>query len=182
MFAIFTINELSAGPPNPAMPTSFGASPTEAEQRPVAQSGAQPLQGLTGTDPSKFIPIDRPNPHPGQFPSFMRADPYGQVPYQQPAAGNEVWEFCAYRVLDASLTDLIAHYDKQAKLVGMKLIKQKPTSDNKPGGITTSWSDGRRGLNVTAWPTPNTRPAAPPLRPPTPLQWVVRYSYPTLAR
>lgn len=181
VFTVLTVIQYKNGPSNQTRPTSFGASTTSPDQQPATPTGTSPMAGLNGLDTSKFPPITRPNPHPGQIAPFLRADPHN-YPYYQKVDNGEVWEYCDYKVLDASLTDLIAHYDKQAKLAGMKLIKQKPTSNNMPGGIDASWSDGRRGLNVTAWPLPNTKPAAPPLRPSTPLQWVVRYSYPTLAR
>ncbi len=180
VFAVLTINQLEAGPSNNALPTDFGTS-SAASTPPAPANSVSPLAGIAQVDPSKFIPIMRKNPHPGQIPPFLRADPYGQMPYQQAAAG-EVWEFCAYRVNDASLTDLIAHYNEQAKLADMKLVKQKPASENMPGGVVVSWSDGRRGLEVTAAPLGSTKPAAPPLRPDTPLQWVVKYSYPSKAQ
>jgi len=177
VFAVLTIQKLEAGQTSVKLPSDFGASKSSPAESAAVQ-GEHPLAGLTSTDPTKFIPIIRENPHPGRFVPFMRADPFGQVPYQQPVAGGEVWEFCAYRVKDASLTDLIAHYDAQAKTVGMKLIKQQPTSEKMPGGIEAAWSDGRRSLRVTAQPLAATQPDTPPLRPDTPLQWVVQYSYP----
>lgn len=181
MFVVFTINQFDAGRSARALPTDFGANST-APAPPTQANNASPLAGLAQVDPAKFIPIERKNPHPGQVVPFLRADPYGQMPYQQAAAG-EVWEFCAYRVRDASLTDLIAHYDKQAKLSGMKLVKRNHTSEKMPGGIVVSWSDGRRGLELTAAPLRTTKPAPqPPLRPDTPLQWVVKYSYPSKAQ
>ncbi|MFK7788277.1 MAG: hypothetical protein AB8C95_02135 [Phycisphaeraceae bacterium] len=181
VFAVLMVQELEAGRSTSALPSDFGTSDTEPTTGATAQ-GAAGLASLARVDPTKFVPITRDNKHPGQIAPFMRADPYGQMPYQQAAAG-EVWEFCAYRLRNASLTDLITHYDKQAKLSGMVLIKQKPTSNNMPGGVVVSWSDGRRGLEVTGWPMRSDQPIPqPPLRPDTPLQWVVKYSYPTQTR
>lgn len=92
--------------------------------------------------------------------------------------GGEVWEHADYITKDASLTDLIAHYNSQATQHGLKLTKQHPTSNEKPGGIVAAWTDGQKSLQVTAWPLPNRKPVQPPLAPPTPLHWVVKYSYP----
>lgn len=178
IFAVFTIEELKKGPETTPPPTDFGAS----SNAPGASMTGDPFQGLTGTDTSKFIPILRPNPHPGQITPFQKADPFGQPPYRQPSNGGEVWEFCAYRVSDATPAQAIAHYDQEAKRLGMRLVHQAPTSNNKPGGTYAAWSDGRRGLNVTAWPTPNAPPPIPPLKPTTPLDWVVKYSYPEPTR
>lgn len=184
-FAVFTIKELEAGQAATKLPSAsdFGistSSPGDSADAPGKGPlpGLTELTGLTGTDPTKYIPIVRDNPHPGQFAPFMRADPYGQVPYKQSVGGGETWETCAYRVNDASLTDLIAHYHDQATQVGMKLTKQKATSAKMPGGIVAVWSDGRRSLRVTGWPEPTDKPATPPLRQPIPLEWVVQYSYP----
>lgn len=177
VFAVYTIEELKAGVTTYAPPTDFGAADTSPPTEPTPSQGPNALAGLTTTDTSKFIPILRENPHPGKVVPFMNAAPFGQAPYRQPTAGNEVWELCAYRVTDASLTDLVAHYDQQAKQRGMKLNKQRPTSDRQPGGIISSWTKGQERLEVTAWPMPS-QPATPPLAPKTPLQWVVKYSYP----
>lgn len=179
VFAVFTFQELAEGSTTYAPPQDFGTANSAAPAPAPPKPGVKSITSLASTDPSKFIPIERSNPHPGQIAPFLRADPYGQMPYQQPAVGGEIWEFCAYRVRDASLTDLFAHYNEQARLLGMTLLKQNPTSNNMPGGTVVSWSDGRRSLEVTAAPLPATQPAAPPLAPPTPLQWVVKYSYPT---
>jgi len=177
VFAVFTIKQLEAGQSAPTLPSDFGTSKTSPDD--AAESrGDGPLPGLGGTDPTKYIPIVRENPHPGRFAPFLRADPFGQVPYREPIAGGIVVENCAYRVNDASLADLFAHYHDQAEQVGMKLTKQKETSKKMPGGIEAAWSDGRRSLRVTAQPLAPSQPAAPPLRPETPLQWVVQYSYP----
>lgn len=179
IFAVFAIEELKAGSSNPPLPHDFGANSTASNPSPTAMKpSANPLAGLTSTDPSKFIPILRENPHPGEIKPFLKADPFGQAPYRQPAAGGEVWEFCVYQVRDASLTDLVSHYDQQAKARGMRLKKQQATSSNLPGGMIASWSDGSRGLEVTAIPLPLSEPTRPPLAPPTPLRWVVKYSYP----
>lgn len=177
VFAVFTIEELKAGATTYAPPTSFGAADTSPAAVPTHSTGSNPLAGLSTTDPNKYIPILRDNPHPGKVAPFMRTAPLGQPPYYQ-TAGNEVWELCAYRVTDASLTALFAHYDQQAKQRGMKLNKQRPTSENRPGGIVLSWTKGQDRLEVTAWPLP-TESATPPLSPKTPLQWVVKYSYPS---
>ena len=178
IFAVFTIEELKQGPDTTPPPNDFGAS----NQAPAAPVGNDPLAGLTGTDPTKFIPILRPNPHPGEISPFQKADPFGQAPYRQPSTGGEIWEFCAYRVSDATPKQAIKHYDQEARLRGMRLIHQAPTSNNKPGGVYAAWSDGRNSLNVTAWPTPNAPPPLPPLKPTTPLDWVVKYSYPEPTR
>lgn len=179
VFAVFTIQELEAGQRGTALPTDFGASKSSPADTAEAQSNdisKNPLAGLGGLDPNKYPPITRPNPHPGQFAPFLRADPHS-YPYEQKFEGGETWEICTYQVKDASLRDLIAHYDAQAKQVGMTLSKHQPTSEAMPGGIEAAWSDGRRSLRVTGVPLPS-RPAQPPLRPATPLQWVVQYSYP----
>lgn len=178
VFAVFVVKELEAGYKVYASPSNFGAADTAPPPAPVQKNSRNPMAGLNKTDPSKFIPIVRDNPHPGQIPPFMQCDPFGQPPYRQPSAGGEVWEFCVYQVADASLTDLIGHYNTQAQARGMRLTKQKPTSDNLPGGLVASWSDGRAGLQVTATPLRTNAPALPPLAPATPLRWVVKYSYP----
>lgn len=163
------------------MPSDFGTSNQSPTQAAAATDGS-PLAAMMGVDPAKYPPILRANPHPGQFTPFLRADPYGIPPHQQIAAGV-VTETCDYKVRDASLVDLLAHYNEQAKLAGMKPIKRRPTSDERPGGMVASWSDGRRGLQVTGWPLRSDQPVpAPPLRPATPLRWVVKYSYPAPTR
>ena len=174
VFSVITIEELMAGPPTNNLSSDFGASPTAYETQTDSTS---PLAGLSGVNPKTFLPILRPNPHPGQFKPYLNAAPYGQPPYFQ-NLGGEIWEHSNYKTPNASLTELIAHYNKQAALRGMKLNKQHPTSNEKPGGIVAAWTDGQTSLNVTAWPLPNDKPVQPPLAPPTPLQWVVKYSYP----
>lgn len=180
VFAVLMIEELKAGVTTDAIPADFGAAYTSTPQQLAKPDSPNPLAGLTTTDPTKFIPILRDNPHPGEIMPFMKADPFGQPPYRQPTAGNDVWELCAYRVRDASLADLIAHYDQQARGRSMRLARQRPTT-RAAGGIVAAWSDGQRTLEVTALPLPMTEPTTPPLAPPNPLQWVVKYSYPEAA-
>ncbi|MEM9347080.1 MAG: hypothetical protein AAGB26_10735 [Planctomycetota bacterium] len=179
VFAVYAIEELKAGAPRGGLPTDFGASDTSPGQQagPAVQSN-NPFAALATTDQSKYIPIDRDNPNPGQIVPFMNAAPYGQPPYKQPIAGNEVWELCVYQVKDASIAELIGYYNRQARRRGMQLTKQQPTSDNMPGGVVAAWSNGPIGLQVTVNPLPLTEPVQPPLAPPTPLRWVVKYSYP----
>lgn len=178
VFAVYTIEELKAGPPTGPPPTDFGASTNSPNQQTTPSTqGKNPLAGLTTPDPNNFRPIFRDNPHPGEIAPFLDAAPYGQPPYQQPA-GGEVWEFCVYQVKDASPSDLVAHYNRQARVRGMHLTKHEPTSANMPGGVVAAWSDGKKGLQVTVSPLPVTEPVQPPLAPPTPLRWVVKYSYP----
>lgn len=173
VFSVMMIEALKAGPPTNDRPNDFGASSTTNE--PKADSGS-PLAGLGRVNPKNYPPILRPNPHPGEFTPFLKAPPHGMPHYQN--LGGEIWEHANYNIRDASLTDLIAHYDKQAKLRGLTLTKQHPTTANRPGGIVVAWTDGPKSLHVTAWPLRSTEPVQPPLAPPTPLQWVVKYSYP----
>lgn len=179
VFAVFMIEQLKAGATTYAIPADFGAAHTPA-QPPAKPDSPNPLAGLTTTDPTQFIPILRDNPHPGEIMPFMNADPFGQPPYRQPTAGNDVWELCVYRVRDASLADLITHYDQQARDRRMRLVRQRPTTNNA-SGIVAAWTDGRRALELTALSLPATEPTTPPLAPPNPLQWVVKYSYPEAA-
>lgn len=174
VFSVIAIESLKAGPRGTRLPTDFGAADAEQDQIPSASQA--PLAGLTGTDPIKFPLIDRPNPHPGEIKPFGGTAPLGQPPYRQAGAG-EVWEFCVYELPNASLNELIAYYANEATQRGMKQIKLKPTSDNMPGGIEAAWSDGKNRLEVTARPLA-APPTNPPLAPPTPLRWVVKYSYP----
>lgn len=174
VFSVIAIESLKAGPRDRGLPTDFGAADVEQDTAPPASQ--TPLAGLTGTDPVKFPVIDRPNPHPGEIKPFGGTAPLGQPPYRQVGAG-EVWEFCVYELPNASMNELITYYAGQATQRGMKQLKLKPTSDNMPGGIEAAWSDGKNRLEVTARPlaAPKTNP---PLAPPTPLRWVVKYSYP----
>lgn len=159
-----------------SIPTDFGSASFNPEG--TQASNDDSLLGLAKPNPAKFIPIVRENPHPGEIAPFLGTAPFGQPPYRQPPAGGVVWENCAYRVPDAGLVDLIAHYDREAKAIGMRLTKQHPTGDSKrPGGIVTSWSAGSKHLRVTAWPLP-TKQRQPPLKTLAPLEWVVQYSYP----
>lgn len=179
MFVIFAIEELKAGATTSPHPTYFGAANTVPTNPVTAKLSNRPtsLTNLARTDPSKFIEIRRNNPHPGEIPPFMQADPFGQPPYRQPHMGNHVWELCAYRVRDGRMADLIAHYDQQAKGRGMRPVRQRP-SQKFPDGIVAIWTNGQYTLEVTASPLPATEPATPPLAPPTPLQWVVKYIAP----
>lgn len=177
VFAVLTIEELKAGYKTDAPPSDFGTADGPPAAPPVQANSPNPLAGLTTTDPTKYPLIDRANPHPGEIVPFLRTAPLGQAPYAQSEAGV-VWELCVYQQPDASLTDLFAYYSDQAKQKGMRLIKQRPTSDNLPGGIEATWSDGQKRLVVTASPLPARQPVQPPLAPPTPLRWVVKYSYP----
>ena len=174
VFSVITIEELKAGPKTTPPPSDFGAADPSQDETP-AESNA-PLAGLTGTDPIKFPLINRPNPHPGEIKPFNGTAPLGQPPYRQVNAG-EVWELCVYELPDASLTELISYYADEAKQRGLKQIKLKPTSDNMPGGIEAAWGNSKDRLEVTARPLPAPR-TNPPLAPPTPLRWVVKYSYP----
>ncbi|MEM6260245.1 MAG: hypothetical protein AAF711_08670 [Planctomycetota bacterium] len=176
VFAVYAIEELKAGAPRGGLPTDFGASDTSPGQQAVQSNN--PFAALATTDQSKFIPIERDNPNPGRIVPFMNAAPYGQPPYKQPIADNEVWELCVYQVKDAGIAELIGYYNRQAGQRGMKLTKQQPTSSNMPGGVVAAWSDGPVGLQVTAYPLRLAEPVQPPLAPPTPLRWVVKYSYP----
>jgi hypothetical protein len=176
VFAVFTIEELANAAKTPPLPTDFGAATTTQPTASMRGADGSPLPaGFAGTDPSKFIPIFRDNPHPGEIVPFQQTAPLGQPPYRQPNADSEVWELCAYELRDASLDELMSYYDAKATARGLKLIKQQPTSANMPGGVEAAWSDGLRRLDVTARPLPKPRP---PLAPANPLRWVVKYSYP----
>ena len=177
VFAVFTIEELRAGSTTYAPPTDFGASDEAPALPATAKSGPAALADLAKLDPTRFPIIERPNPHPGEIVPFAEAAPLGQPPYYQAEAG-EVWELCVYELRNASMTELIAYYNAQAEERGLRLMKQKPTSANMPGGIVTTWGDGKKSLQVTSRPMPVTEPITPPLAPPTPLRWVVKYSYP----
>lgn len=177
VFAVLTIKELEAGQAATMLPNDFGAISKTQTFEAIPTQGDSPLGALGGLDPNKYPPILRDNPHPGRFAPFMRADPH-TYPYSQTFEGGETWEICSYKVKDANLAAVIAHYGEQAASVGMKQIKHQPTSQALPGGIEAAWSDGRRSLRVTAAPLPTEQPVAPPLKQPTPLEWVVQYSYP----
>ncbi|MGB0766254.1 MAG: hypothetical protein ACPGYV_00935 [Phycisphaeraceae bacterium] len=186
VFGVLTIQTLGDGPPTTALPTDFGANPqSAASMTPVPPStptaSGNPLAGLTGTDATQFVPIVRANPHPGRIVPFLNADAFGQPPYRQPFENREVWELCAYRVMDASPAQAFAYYDARASELGMSRLRRSATSAKRPGGIKAVWSDGTNQLELTAWPTPNAPPTAPPLKPQTPLDWVVKYSYPSPA-
>ncbi|MBX2853156.1 MAG: hypothetical protein KTR15_15585, partial [Phycisphaeraceae bacterium] len=142
VFAVITIEELKAGPPNSRPPTDFGAADPNRDN--ASAAGNAPLAGLTGTDPAKFPLIDRPNPHPGEIKPFGGTAPRGLPPYRQAGAG-EVWEFCVYELPDASMNELITYYASEARRRGLKQIKLKPT-DNTPGGIEAAWGDGKNRL------------------------------------
>ena len=174
VFSVITIEELKAGARGTPPPTDFGAA--DSDQGRASAASKAPLAGLTGTDPIKFPVIDRPNPHPGEIKPFADTAPLGQPPYRQAGAG-EIWEFCVYELPDASMKELIAYYASEATKRDLKQIKLKPTSDNMPGGIEAAWGDGKERLEVTARPLP-AQQVNPPLAPPTPLRWVVKYSYP----
>lgn len=174
IFSVITIEEIKAGARSAPPPTDFGAADQNRDSAPPKNNTS--LADLAQTDPIKFPVIDRPNPHPGEIKPFGGTAPLGQPPYRQAGAG-EVWEFCVYELPDASLNDVIVYYAKQATQRGMKQIKLKPTSDNMPGGIEAAWGDGKDRLEVTVRPL-NPPTTTPPLAPPTPLRWVVKYSYP----
>jgi len=179
VFGILAVNELTHETTAQAPGRDFGtghASPPE--PKPASHD---PLQGLARLNPEQFIPITRANPHPGQIKPFQSAAAFIQPPYRQPTYNGEVWEFCAYRVEDALPSEAFNHYDTQARLLGLAIVQQGPTTNTAPGGIRARWSDGKRTLELTAWPTlgaPPAKPAQPPLRTPTALDWVVKYSYP----
>lgn len=171
VFAVYTIEELKAGPPSATTPTDFGAADTERETPEPADDKS--LAGLAKPDPTKFIPINHP---PGRVAAYRGAAPLGQPPYRQPMTG-EVWEFCVYELRDADIDELIAYYGGQAQARGLEQVKLEPTSGNTPGGIEAAWSDGKDRLEVTVLPLSPPRTTAP-LAPKTPLRWVVKYSYP----
>ena len=177
VFAVFTIEELKAGVTTYAPPTDFGAADASPDTPMKPTPGSNPLAGQLGPDPGRYPLINRPNRHPGEIMPFKGTAPLGQPPYYQ-AKGGEVWEFCVYERPDTSLTDLIAYYNDQAKQKGMRFIKQRPTGANIPGGIEATWSDGQNHLVVTISPRRVAEPVQPPLAQPTPLRWVVKYSYP----
>lgn len=170
VFGVFAINELSKPTTAPAQNNGFGASTELPGGDPAGSDNS--FIDLAKPNPRQFIPIQRENPHPGEFPPYADAAPYGQPPYQQPTVNNEVWEFCAYRVKQGSVQDVIAHYHREAINRGLKLQTRDATSNRLPGGTKAVWSNGARTLELTARPMP----VQPPLRPE--LEWVVKYSYP----
>lgn len=178
LFGIFAIQDLQARQQTTAPDYNFGAIDQEPGSGMPMAGGLLPGGQALGLDPNKFVPIDRENPHPGEVTPYQSADAFIQPPYRQPNTSQEVWEFCAYRVKDGTTKAAFEHYNEQAKKRGLKLLRMDPTSSNRPGGIKAAWSDGKDRLELTAWPTPNAQPPLPPLKPATPLDWVVKYSYP----
>lgn len=178
IFGVLAITELS-NPPQVSTQRAgnpFGTSdrmPTPEE----AALGQRLLSGIAGVDQSKFIKIQRDNPHPGELTPFLNSDSYGQPPYRQPSIGGEVWELADYRVNDATVQAAYDHYEKQAKTRGMTL-KMRGDMTSMPGGRKAVWTNGSHALELAAWPLASNEPIRPPLRPKTPLHWVVKYSYP----
>lgn len=178
VFGVFAFTELASQRQAVALPNEFGASkPAQQPSPPQGQSMSDKFRSIAQRDPSKFIPIRRDNPHPGEIEPFLGAASYQKPPYRQPTTANEVWELCEYRTLDSDPEAAFAYYHKQAAKRGLELRTHSPTSDNVPGGIKASWSDGSHRLELTAWPL-KSPPVQPPLKPKTPLRWVVKYSYP----
>lgn len=182
VFGVFAINELSQGVAPPPIPRDgFGASdalPGENHSRrrlpgDLEISGTNPLVDLS--QDSNRILIDH---HPGEFEPFRNSAQFEPTPYRQPIINGEVWEFCYYESDEGHPQDAFDHYNRLAKERGLDLISHGPSSDNTPGGMKAIWSDGRRGLELQAAPVRPRQPVRPPLRPTSPLGWVVKYSYP----
>lgn len=184
VFGVLAIRELAKPRPTTPTPRDFGAS----DAPPGRGDDGQRLPGDTEREQTNpllalaqggvGVPIDH---HPGRFEPFQGAASFIQPPYRQKNTDTEVWEFCSYRVQDASPKAAFAHYAAQAEARGMKLMYNKPSDTRGPGGLIAAWSDGKKRLELTAWPTQTDRPLPPPpppLRPVTPLDWVVKYSYP----
>jgi len=180
VFGVLAFEQLRQAPAATHTPQDFGKSSDVPELTIDKQDLPALMKSLGRPDASKYIPILRENPHPGSFTPFLNAAPYGQPPYRQPEVDGVVWEHCAYRTTEPTNPDAaVTHYAEQALARGLDLKSMSPTSDRNPGGIRAAWSDGRRTLEVTAWPTPgSTQVTRPPLKPMGPLDWVVKYSYP----
>ncbi len=133
---------------------------------------SDPLLAL-GQNPG-LIPIDH---HPGRFKPFLRADAYLQPPYREPVVGGMVVEACAYQTEQGDPQQAYEHYNTLALKRGMKQLHKRDTPPQRPGGVMAAWADESTRLYLNAWPgTPEPTPA--PVRPKTPLKWVVKYSYP----
>lgn len=178
VFGVFAINDLRLGVPvSPAQPDDFGAlkpgDPDAAGN--LEPDSDNPFVALAQLRPDQYIPIKH---HPGKIEPFFDATAFLQPPYRQAGAGPFVIENCAYRVVDATPQQALDHYNTHATAKGLKLTSLDPTSNQRPGGIKARWTDGISMLMLTAWPTENAPPTPAPLKPKTPLDWVVQYSYP----
>ena len=175
-FGFYTINDLMNNRPVPAVtdPNPFGTA--NAPPANYLPADDQTLASLLRPDPNQYDYIDeRENPHPGEIYPYRDAPPYGVAPFRLPDTGNQVWEFCHYSLPAGDHEAVIAYYASQAQRMGLHRETIGPTSDEAPGGLVASWTNGRQQLEVTAWPIPSSEPVAPPLRPTNPVQWVVKY-------
>lgn len=179
VFGVYAFQQLAQPGQAPAPAHDFGTDAAiQAPATPRGDNAGERARSLGQLDPNKYIPIRRDNPHPGAIEPFLGAASARQPPYRQPNIADEVWELCHYRTADADPEAAFDYYHQQATQRGLTLRSRGKTSPNTPGGIAASWADGSHRLELTAWPTPDTPPAKPPFKPRTPLDWVVKYSYP----
>lgn len=180
VFGVLALSDLAQKPVAKPAINTFGASDTAPTgmSNAVDESNKNPLAGVGGLDPNKFVPINRDNPHPGEFEPFINGSLALYAPHTPLLGGPITTERCAYQAPDATVQEAIAHYERAAAHRGMTLKSKTPTSERVPGGMKATWTGSGRTLQVAAWPTLNTAPPAPPLKPATPLDWVVQYSYP----
>jgi len=184
VFGVFAFETLLNPPANNPRPDSFGKSDGPPMAQPAEQDAGDALRAMARPDPSKFIPIRRDNPHPGEIRPFLGAEHHGMAPYQQPVSQGEVWEVCHYQTTELHTPeDAFDYYHRQAEQRGLDLRRKAPIEKDTRGGLQASWGDGQRTLDLIVWHTQGQAlETRPPLKPRGPLDWVVKYSYPRDAR
>ncbi len=181
-FGVLAINDLS----KPITPTATNANTYGASDAlPGDNRESRRLPGdleVKQTDPLLALgQIGHRTPiahHPGKFKPFINAEAYQYPPFREKVVDSLVIEQCDYRYTNATPQQAFEHYNALAIERGMKLLHKNPSSAARPGGLIAAWTDGPRRFELSAWPTAGADPTPPPLKPKTPLQWVVKYSYP----